>query len=467
MSFVQLSNGTFSPALVARLQRLVNKTPQQANLEAELILKGPLTAVAATIRHVASELNAALQYAMTCPPGSGAISLFNMLAKAVPPAPLSVAGLTSIDSGMGQRLDDMCRVRPNDAALKQDLASPNKITVACALCYLFAKEFNCTIKGGAIRDIVVLRSPPNDLDMALPKRMPNSSNDITDSNWKSELGVIEMRLKALGGKIAKSITGRPWGGHADSMLNGEVTMPNGWTVELEFVPPYNADIWPQRSVDATMNNLQVRPADLAASQISQIVAIGVSIERIVRQIAAKKTSPVYDIRWTTNVPPGKKPEGVHGNAYCEGTSYIMRVRLDTKMRGKGWALIEGPAFAGDKVVLYHGTDAAAQKAILSSPAPYFRPGKSGNLGAGIYLSRDLTICKMFGSHFLKLEVMPGAVKAMTGWDSSGGWADNGRFQTAFLEQSKSPRTPPLEEWCITNDALAGKLAEITSIVSYP
>jgi len=332
---------------------------------------------------------------------------------------------------------------------------------------VFVKEFKCTVKGGAIRDYIVRQSNPNDLDMALPERLCNDPSNpvITTSNFKTETNKFVQRLKSLGVKI-DDVAGHKWppgsNGNPSWMLRCDCHFGFG-DLELEFVPPYNTTIWPQRSVDATMNNLQMKPDDLARQQVSLIVSIGVSTERIVRQIINKQTSPVYDIRWRAP-KAGEKPEGVNNNVFCEGVDHIMSFRL-SKMRSKNYKLVEGAQFSDNKVILYHGTSQTAQQAIISSQT--FKPGSVGNLGAGVYLSRDMTICKMFGSYYLKCELMPGAVKAMNGWDSSGNWANGGQFQTAFLDQSKSPRTPPLEEWCITPEALNNRLAIISSIAAHP
>jgi len=114
------------------------------------------------------------------------------------------------------------------------------------------------------------------------------------------------------------------------------------------------------------------------------------------------------------------------------------------MRSKNYWLVEAMHFTGNQntVILYHGTNPTAAQAIISTQQ--FKPGSSGNLGPGVYMSRDLTICKMFGSHFLSAVVNPGKVETVSGFVGTT-WHSKGA-DTAYLPKTNSPRN--LEEWCI-------------------
>jgi hypothetical protein len=258
----------------------------------------------------------------------------------------------------------MCRER-DDAMLRSELRSTDPIVVACALCYVLSKEFGCTIKGGAIRDIVVLNKFPNDIDTALPKILRGSETEITDyATGKAALARVDTRLKALGVTVEKATDGRKFRQQPNLMFRGYIHCRGcDKKLELEYVPPYNRIIWPQTTVDATMNNLQLSPADVDATRVLQIVAIGISTERIVRQIVCDETSPVQDVRWIPWVPTMSRdkanpdveilPEGVHKNVYCEAVEEYMEYRLQ-KIRSKHFRLVEGPSFAGARVTRVTG-----------------------------------------------------------------------------------------------------------------
>jgi hypothetical protein len=153
--------------------------------------------------------------------------------------------------------------------------------------------------------------------------------------------------------------------------------------------------------------------------------------------------------------------------FCDSQSSTMQYRLN-KMREKGYRLVEGPHFVGGHVVLFHGTSLAAHNKILQTKT--FKAGSRGKLGPGVYMSRDLKICRMFavnGGKILRAELTPGMMKEVTGWDEHGAWAEGNKYHTAYLDQANSPRQPiPFEEWCITQYAVDKGCVVFHSIETY-
>ena len=215
--------------------------------------------------------------------------------------------------------------------------------------------------------------------------------------------------------------------------------------ELELVCPWHPSYIPPKNVDFSSGNLRLKPGD---TSIHQTVGIGMTVPQIIGQLmhSPPLTSPVYDITWSVG---GK--HGTLGNMKVTGTTKLMQDRV-SKQEKKGYIFIEltsaATAFSGTKVTLYHGTSGAAAALIVSGG---FRPSVGGNLGAGVYMSRDLKICKMFmkaGGNILKGDVDVGTVFIATGWDQTGAsWAG---YDTVFLSAACSSRS--LEEWTIRDPA---------------
>ena len=124
---------------------------------------------------------------------------------------------------------------------------------------------------------------------------------------------------------------------------------------------------------------------------------------------------ILELAWVKWTNPSQGPKEGLSRTMVAISNTIMSKRL-TKMRKKNYWLVEPsstPHTAGNTKVLYHGTNASAYNAILKSQA--FKPGSGGNLGPGVYMSTDLTICKMFGSYFLRADVNPGTVANVSGF----------------------------------------------------
>jgi hypothetical protein len=123
--------------------------------------------------------------------------------------------------------------------------------------------------------------------------------------------------------------------------------------------------------------------------------------------------------------------------------------------------------------VFHGTDAKGLAGILKAKA--FKPGDSShlNLGPGVYVSRDLTICKMFGTKILKCQLSPGVVVEVDGWHNKWQWKKNQgepdgktKGHTAYLDQQKSKRVPKCEEWCVGKEAIEQGRAAFFDIEEY-
>jgi len=116
---------------------------------------------------------------------------------------------------------------------------------------------------------------------------------------------------------------------------------------------------------------------------------------------------------------------------------IMKKRLD-QMRRKNYWLVEPPNNqVGSTMTLWHGTSPNAANAIVQTQK--FIPSASGNLGEGVYMSRNKSLCGMFGSALLQSTVAPGKVVNVTSFVTN--WSGD----TAFLDEKYSSRG---EEWCI-------------------
>lgn len=288
-----------------------------------------------------------------------------------------------------------------------------------------------------------------DIDMDL---MPT----LNHSTWRSEVQQMCNDFKSKYNFTVNITSSRPG---ANGTADGMIVLHGGQGIEFEMVAPWNDPFYKPKAMDMTVNNLCLRPR---SQKLEQIVQIGVPTVDIVRQLLLPKpqSSPLYNINWVVGTS-NKTGEGysklmwVEAKANNKHDEKIMQSRLG-KMRNKGYWLVEvSTSSVGGTVTLYHGTNPAAAQAIVSTQT--FRPGSVGNLGPGVYMSRDIRICKMFGSHILSATVNPGKVENVKGWTGTA-WHSTGA-DTAFLDASLSPRNPPLEEWCIR----VPSKASITSI----
>lgn len=73
---------------------------------------------------------------------------------------------------------------------------------------------------------------------------------------------------------------------------------------------------------------------------------------------------------------------------------MMQKRIDKTRQKAFWLLEVPPQIKGGYITLFHGCTKEAAKAIK---AGMFKPGSGGSLGPGVYMSRDLTLCRYFSS----------------------------------------------------------------------
>eukprot|EP00672_Neobodo_designis_P015032 CAMPEP_0174869614 /NCGR_PEP_ID=MMETSP1114-20130205/68170_1 /TAXON_ID=312471 /ORGANISM="Neobodo designis, Strain CCAP 1951/1" /LENGTH=117 /DNA_ID=CAMNT_0016104865 /DNA_START=63 /DNA_END=413 /DNA_ORIENTATION=+ len=114
----------------------------------------------------------------------------------------------------------------------------------------------------------------------------------------------------------------------------------------------------------------------------------------------------------------------------DGTTGQMKGRI-AKFRAKGFHFVEAPHVGGPggtRVTLWHGTSASAAAAIVAGG---FKVSTGGNLGSGVYMSRDMRIVKQFAAYYALNsaivcgDVDTGKVITMQGFDSSGSWRNGG------------------------------------------
>jgi len=415
-----------------------------SNLHTEFVVKGNRLSVAATMDEIAADIVAARAHAkQVAHANSGGNAALNaQFCGAKPSATLQ--DLRQIDPKIAYRVNKATDPSRTIQDLKSCIQGTDSVEQGLAMCNVLLNKFSCTVKGGFVRDVVIRGLPTyKDFDIELP-------SSFTQQNWQQNMIHMSNTFRTDYGVICKPP--QPFNHHGTAaMIRMETAAP--LQVELECVSPWNLAYIPCKNMDFSVNNLRLQPN---STDVHQQVGFGMTVQQIVGQLRNSKpqASPLYDVQWV----PGQGSntgEGYTQKMWVEPSpsTSSMSGRLSWA-RKKGLWLVEA-SFHGSssgsqsgQYTLYHGTSKTAAQAIVTSQL--FKPSTGGNLGAGVYMSRDLTICKMFAQgsagNVLKAVVDAGKIFNAHGWDSTGQqWSG---YDSCLLEQQYSPRAPPLEEWAI-------------------
>ncbi|CUF76357.1 ankyrin repeat protein, putative [Bodo saltans] len=419
-----------------------------ANINIEFVCTGSRLGVAELMDAIAKDVASARLYAQQV----AALQAANNPALSAlfqsPKPSATFADIRLLDGKIADRLDKATNKNRTDQDLKAAIAAGG-LEQGLALCNVLLNKYNFVIKGGFVRDCIVRGLTTfKDFDIELP------AATITQNNWAAEIQRISNDLKNKFGVTCGAPVASNFNGTA-SMIRVVTVAP--LQVELECVAPWNTAYIPCKRMDFSVNNLRL---ESGSQSIHQQVGFGMTVQQIIGQLknATPQASPLYDTRFA----PGsgnETGEGYSRNLYAKAVGNAMPGRL-VWARKKGFWMVE-PAFLtatgpNQSYTLYHGTGGPAAQSILQGG---FKPSTGGNLGAGVYMSRDITICLMFqkvGGNILSATVDVGSLFLAKGFDQTGSnWAG---FDAVLLEQQFSPRAPPLEEWVIRDPAKIRNIA---------
>lgn len=413
------------------------------NLHTEFVVSGTRLQVATTMDAIALDISAARAHqkqlvAMAAASNQTLNATFNG-----PGPSATLADIKVIDPQMALRLEKATSNSRNDSVLAAAIQGTDKVEQGLALCNVLLNRFGFIVKGGFVRDVVVRGlGTYKDFDIELPAT-------YTQQNWKNMIHQLTQDFRTKYGVVCQAPVASNFHG-PDTMIRVFVGVPV--QVELECVSPWNTTYIPCKNMDFSVNNLRLKPNDVA---LHQQIGFGMTVQQIVGQLrnSPALASPLYDVRWIAGSGTNSG-EGMSRTMWCEHTPATspMKSRLPWA-RTKKFILVEAPFHGstsgeGTTVILYHGTSPAAAQSILQSN---FNPSTSGNLGAGVYMSRDMTIVNMFAKGGAKGNILVATVDLKRkynarGFDSTGAsWAG---YDSCYLDQSFSPRN--LEEWCIRN-----------------
>jgi hypothetical protein len=214
-------------------------------------------------------------------------------------------------------------------------------------------------------------------------------------------------------------------------------------------------------MDFSCNNLSLEPGYVGIKQMFPITMTTLDIIRQLQQ-SPWETSPCRDIKWTTN----KTGEGRSGKYYLEDTgpgAGLPNQRINKFRNTKKFKFVEYAEIPGHPLTLFHGTDPNAATSIVSSQ--HFRPSTSGNLGPGVYMSRDWRIIRMFATGaVLQGEYMISTVfvETVNKQFPGDGWQAPANAPKSFMLPSDwSPRAPTqAEEICIRDETTIKNIRRI-------
>ena len=294
-----------------------------------------------------------------------------------PPPESTTEPASLLSGGSNKEICDRLRLataKRDEADLRKILSSaPNgseaTLEQCLALVNVLLRDHGITVKGGVVRDAIVMGSVAQmkDFDLELP-------NTVSYANWRTYIDKLITSLvhrgcilmtdmgsettppelagqsekaevpypKCLSVRLSKDLlsdAGIPMG-----MIVVQLVSP---PVTLEMVPPWNLYYHPPRNVDFSVNNLRLVPPtqDEATYKIYQNVPLGLDVEHIIGQIRSKETYPIYDVEWI----PGEGPrsgDGTNRNLQCvprkdipKSRQTVMEKRLES-MRKKGYRFVE-------------------------------------------------------------------------------------------------------------------------------